>query len=126
MRAHTLEHESSAMFPMRATRESTPNHRAGTSLCSDLIVISSTLLRLRKRTDGSGSNQRRSSISSQNRTARGPTPALCHALIAGPLVQPDHLGGRETLWDGMTPGARFNNPTGMHSVSSNPTTVGSD
>ena len=114
------------MFPMRATRESTPNHRAGTSLCSDLIVISSTLLRPQKRTDGSGSNQRRSSISSQNRTARGPTPALCHAPTAGTFIQPDHLGVHETLWHAMTSWARFLNPTEMHSVSSNPTTVGSD
>ena len=56
MRAHTRARESSAMFPMRATRESIPNHRAGTSLCSDLIVISPTMLRLQNRTDGSGSN----------------------------------------------------------------------
>ena len=126
MRAHTRAHESSAMFPMRATRESIPNHRAGTSLCSDLIDISSTLLRPRKRTDGSGSNQRRSSISSQNRRTREPLSALCHAPTAGTFIQPDHLGVHETLWDGMTPGARFLNPTGMHSVSSSPTTVGSD
>ena len=114
------------MLTMRLTRESIPNHRAGTSLCSDLIVISSTMLRPQKRTHGSGSNLRQPSISSQNRTAQGPTPALCHAPTAGTFIQPDHLGVRETLWDGMTSWARFLNPTGMHSVSSNPTTVGSD
>ena len=46
--------------------------------------------------------------------------------LAGTFIQPDHLRVRETLWDGMTPGARFLNPTGMHSVSSSPTTVSSD
>ena len=46
--------------------------------------------------------------------------------LAGTFIQPDHLGVHETLWDGMTPGARFLNPTGMHSLSWSPTTVASD
>ena len=133
MRAHTRAHESSAMFPMRATRESIPNHRAGTSLCSDLIDISTTILRPKKHTDGSGSNQRRSSISSQNRTGPGTNACAMPCSYSwyvhstgGTFIQPDHLGVHETLWDGMTSWARFLNPTGMHSVSSSPTTVSSD